>query len=69
MDKEAVSSIVSKAESGAEILFGRGNLGEHKIKVRYGPMHLMTKRYQVDAETYEYVMAKLRRLYARKHQG
>ena len=66
MDEDIVEAVISKARSGAEVLFGRGNYGELKIKVRYGPMRLMTKRYHVDFETWQEVRARLKRLHGKK---
>ena len=65
MNAELADEIIRRAKSGAEILFGQGVYGEFKIKIRHGPFKLLSRRYQVDFETFQFVKDQLHKLPAR----
>ena len=53
MKKNIITELLRHKARGSEILFGRSHAGKSKIKVKYGPFGLFTKRYSLDHETFE----------------
>lgn len=53
MDADILNRIQELKDSHAKIMFGRGHAGQCKIKVKHGPMNMLTTRYVVDPQTYE----------------
>ncbi len=60
MDLIVVESIVAYSGKGCKILFGHNALGGMKVKVKYGPFCLLTKRFQTDLETYNEIKRRLK---------
>ena len=63
MKQQIVDEIVAFDQAGATVLFGRSAAGRAKVKIKHGPLHLRTKRYQLDEETFTLVKQKLRQLH------
>lgn len=53
LNTEILEEIRHFSRSRARILFGRGHAGQCKIKIKHGPLSVLTKRYVVDPKTYE----------------
>ena len=51
VEMDSVEIILHHLQRGDEILFGRSHNGRSKIKIKYGPLRLLTKRVQVDEKT------------------
>ena len=60
MDPNLVEEVLALARNGATVMFGRSASGRGKIKIRYGPMKLATKRYMPNDATFEEIKARLR---------
>ncbi len=60
MDLNVVESVVDYSSKGCKILFGHNVLGGMKIKVKYGPFKILTKRFKTDIETYYEVKRRLK---------
>lgn len=55
MDNEIVEKIMSWHQSGAKVMLRRSTTGKGRIKVVSGPLGLLTRRFEVNLETYEAV--------------
>lgn len=51
MYANVVSELRNLKNHGARFLIANGHSGQQKIKVKYGFLHLRTKRFVVDAQT------------------
>ena len=60
VDQEVVNSVVNFAERGSKVMFGRSHTGEIKIKIKYGPLQALTKRYRTTPQTYELIKQQLK---------
>jgi len=60
MDQKTVQTVMSHAEKGRTVLLGFGNGGDVKVKVKYGPMGLITRRFATDHDTFEEIRRRLR---------
>ena len=55
MNLSVITEISRHKDSGAIITFRRNRLGLPKIKIKYGPFHVLTRRIDTDIETFEQV--------------
>jgi len=60
MDQNVINSVMSHANKGRKILLGHNHIGRVKIKVKYGPLGLITTRYATDHDTYNEIKRRLR---------
>jgi len=60
MDQNVINSVFSHATKGRKILFGHSNNGRVKVKIKYGPLGLLTTRYATDHETFNEIKRRLK---------
>jgi hypothetical protein len=60
IDRQAVETVKKHAEKGDTIFIGQNHVGRAKIKIRHGPLKLLTKRLDVDADTLDAIKSILR---------
>ena len=60
MDKALIDRIVEMRRRGAVVRFVRGYGGQARVKVKYGPFHLLTRRYRPDEPTFEELKQRIR---------
>ena len=61
MNTQQLDQVLSDVKRGGKILFGRDQYGRSKVKIKYGPFNLFTRRYTLDAETSEALRTHLHR--------
>jgi hypothetical protein len=60
MDNALVDRIIEMRRRGAAIWFARTANGRIKVKVKFGPFHMMTRRYHPDEATFEALKQRMR---------
>ncbi len=53
MDNDFIDKIVKWQKSGARVLLRRNSFGKGRVKVVAGPFGVLTRRFEVNTETYE----------------
>ena len=52
MDIDLICKASYYQKTGANFYFRRDHMGNPKIKIKYGPYKLLTKRFETDVETF-----------------
>ena len=52
MDIDLIRKASYYQKIGANFYFRRDHMGNPKIKIKYGPFKLLTKRFETDVETF-----------------
>lgn len=52
MDIDLIRKASYYKNNGANFYFRRNHFGSPKIKIKYGPFKLLTKRFETDIETF-----------------
>ena len=52
MDIDLIRKASYYQSIGANFYFRRDHMGNPKIKIKYGPFNLFTKRFETDADTF-----------------
>ncbi len=52
MDIDLIRKATYYKNAGANFYFRRDHMGSPKIKIKYGPFKLFTKRFETDMETF-----------------
>ena len=60
VDHNAVEIVRKNVQKGDTIFIGQNHVGCAKIKIRHGPMRLLTKRLEVNADTLDEIKSMLR---------
>ena len=60
VDHQVVDSVIGYAERGNKVMFGRSHTGEIKIKIKYGPMQTLTKRFRTTPQTFAAIKEQLK---------
>ena len=67
MDEKLVEKILKYQRSGAKLLFRQKNEDVQRLKVRYGPARMFTKRFDIDNETVQILQQHLRKSFKHGH--
>lgn len=62
LEQKTIDSVISHARKGHQVLLGYGHTGNVRIKVKHGPLGLVTTRYQTDRMTFEEIKKQLKLL-------
>jgi hypothetical protein len=65
---DSMEIIMHHLKKGDEVLFGRSHNGRAKIKIKFGPMRLLTKRIQVDETTMSQIKNAIRDRKEQRHE-
>lgn len=60
MDHKTIDAVLLHAARGRQILYGDNHTGRVKIKVKYGPLGLISARYPTDRETMNEIKSRLK---------
>lgn len=59
MDKLLIENVLKHARKGHKVYLKVGQPGHGKVKIKHGPLKMLTTRYEPDLETFDALRMKL----------